>query len=176
MIAVLAKNGLVATLLKHTRPHPPLAPDLRPWQLSHWYHPSTHVATPAPLHTPLLAGGWQGVAGKPYVRFVMFKENMDTHAALNVVGRMLHQAPGRFGFAGGRDPWEGLMSHHGAGSTQVFQTGLRICSVPPVYMHDICGLWLDLSMTACPSTIRGGGLAGASAVCSLCAGLVACIP
>eukprot|EP00879_Flechtneria_rotunda_P004747 GHRR01005016.1.p1 GENE.GHRR01005016.1~~GHRR01005016.1.p1 ORF type:complete len:819 (+),score=345.29 GHRR01005016.1:316-2772(+) len=45
---------------------------------------------------------WEGGADK-YVKFVMFKENMDTQAALGVISRMLHINTSSFGFAGTKD-------------------------------------------------------------------------
>lgn len=45
---------------------------------------------------------WEGGANK-HLRFVMLKENMETQAALTVVGRMLHCHMKNFGFAGTKD-------------------------------------------------------------------------
>jgi hypothetical protein len=43
--------------------------------------------------------GWEGGRHR-YLKFVLYKENMDTQAAVSLLGHMLHCRPGTFGFAG----------------------------------------------------------------------------
>ena len=52
------------------------------------------------------AGGWKqeqewpGGKDKQYTRFVLYKENMDTHAAISTVSKIMHCNNGSFGYAG----------------------------------------------------------------------------